>query len=57
MFLLNSTYDYPYYISKDRIFFDYLEALKNCDSKKEVNDGLSRVDLIVAIEVLVPIYK
>ena len=38
MFLLNSTYDYPYYISKDRIFFDYLEALKNCDSKKEVND-------------------
>ena len=43
--------DYPYYISKDKIFFDYLEALNSCTTKEEVknikmyawDDELSRI--------------
>ena len=38
MFLSNFTFDYPYYISKNKIFFDYLEALNSCISKEEVKN-------------------
>ena len=34
----NSIFLYTIFSMTYRIFFDYLEALKNCDSKKEVND-------------------
>ena len=39
MFLSRFTHpDYPYYISKGKIFFDYLEALNNCVSKDDVKN-------------------